>query len=259
MRWPHGRLLSVMSGQLSRSAIRTTMLDMTDRQPVSAAAVPQQAQTAVVEVHPETTIQPTAGTGNLASEEYQTLRAEIIARIQKQQDVMNFAILVITAVLTYAGFAKFSSSTLGRTIAILGAPASLALSVFALMTLDHEMNIAHATRYIYEILRPEWIKATGADKAKALGWNFARAKWQQPKGPVVVLPTTIAAAKYYAITGLNFLLIVTSWVEYARSATRFANFSLALLSFATVLLAVTLVASAYTSSIWLKMKQDANQ
>lgn len=198
------------------------------------------------------------GGADLASEEYNALRAEIVARIQKQQDIMNFAILIITAFLTYAGFAKLNSNTFNRTIAVLGAPASLALSVFALMTLDHEMNIAHATRYLYEYLRPVWLKATGADEKTYLRWNFVRAKFQQPHGPIVILPTTVAAAKYYAITALNVLLVIASWIEYAHNINHSANLLLALLSVATVLLMLTLVASAYTSRLWLTMKQDSN-
>jgi hypothetical protein len=192
----------------------------------------------------------------LASEEYQSLRAEIIARIQKQQDIMNFAILVITALLTYAGFTKSSTVTLNRTIEMLGAPASLALSVFALMTLDHEMNIAHATKYIYGYLRTSWISAANASEDVLL-WNRFRARWQQyPGWPRVILPTTVAAAKYYAITCLNLVLIVASWVEYASHMRQYTEFSLGLISLATALLLLTLVASAYTSTIWLSMKPE---
>jgi hypothetical protein len=192
--------------------------------------------------------------GLFAAMEYQALRAEIIARIQKQQDIMNFAILVITAILTYAGFARSSTVTLSHAVEILGAPASLALSAFALMTLDHEMNIAHATKYIYEDLRKVWISATGAGDNVML-WNRTRSRWQQHPGwPRVVLPTTVAAAKYYAITGLNLLLIITSWVEYAAHTRQYTEPSLALVILATALLILTLVASAYTTSIWLSME-----
>lgn len=166
---------------------------------------------------------------------------------------MNFSILVITALLTYAGFTK-SGGTLSHAVEILGAPASLALSVFALMTLDHEMNIAHATKYIYEDLREVWISASGAS-GNSLLWNRSRARWQQyPGWPRVVLPTTVAAAKYYAITCLNLILVIFSWIEYAGHVGQYTEFSLGLIALATALLILTLVASAYTSSIWLSMK-----
>ncbi len=201
--------------------------------------------------------QPTPGPhvdSVLAAEEYQSLRAEIIARIQKQQDIMNFAILAMTALLTYAGFTRSGVVTLSHTVEILGAPASLALSVFALMTLDHEMNIAHATKYIYGDLREAWIRAIGAS-GNALLWNRSRAGWQQyPGWPNVVLPTTVAAAKYYAITCLNLVLISFSWIEYAGHMGQYTELSLALVSLATALLILTLIASAYTSRIWLSMK-----
>lgn len=194
----------------------------------------------------------------LAAEEYQSLRAEIIARIQKQQDIMNFAILVITALLTYARFTK-SGGTLSHAVEILGAPASLALSVFALMTLDHEMNIAHATKYIYEDLRDTWISAIGAS-GNALLWNRSRARWQQyPGWPRVVLPTTVAAAKYYAITCLNAILVISSWVEYAGHVGQYNGLSLGLIALATALLVLTIVASAYTTSIWLSMRPEENK
>jgi hypothetical protein len=232
------------------------MLNMTHNQPSEAAAsVPQQAQAAAVEMRPEASLQPTHETTNFAAEEYQALRAEIVARIQKQQDIMNFAILVITALLTYAGIIKLNSLALSHTVEVLGAPASLALSAFALMTLDHEMNIAHATRYLYEYLRPLWIRASGADESTALRWNLVRAQWQQPHGPLVVLPTTVAAAKYYAITGLNMLLIGAAWIEFVRHIGQFSAFSTALLIVATVLVSLTLIASAYTSRLWLTMKR----
>lgn len=258
--------------------MRTTMLKVTDSQPPAARAVPQQAprtgrrwppwllsrrmraQVATSHAHSEAAqahfdrVSP--GTADLASDEYQALRAEIVARIQKQQDIMNFAILVVTALLSYAGLARLNSSAISRTLAALGAPASLALSIFALMTLDHEMNIAHATRYVYEYLGPAWIKAADADDRYALQWNVARRSWQQPPGLSLVLPTTMAAAKYYAITLLNVLLVLTSWVELALHAKLFTNLSWILLFLATGLLALTLNASRYTSRIWLGMKRD---
>jgi hypothetical protein len=232
------------------------MLVMTDGRPGKRSAPLRRGVTG------KASPQPTPGPrveSVLAAEEYQSLRAEIIARIQKQQDIMNFAILVVTAMLTYASFARSSTVTLARAVEILGAPASLALSAFALMTLDHEMNIAHATKYIYEDLRDVWIEATGAS-GNVLLWNRVRAGWQQHPGwPRVVLPTTVAAAKYYAITGLNLLLIVTSWIEYAGHVRQYTELSLGLISLATALLALTLVASAYTSSIWLSMEPDARK
>jgi hypothetical protein len=230
-----------------------TMLDMTDGQPHRRSARVQRAGEGV---SPQPTSGPHADSV-LAAEEYQSLRAEVIARIQKQQDIMNFAILVITVLLTYAGFTK-SGGPLNHAIEILGAPASLALSVFALMTLDHEMNIAHATKYIYEDLRDVWINAIGAT-GNALLWNRSRARWQQyPGWPRVVLPTTVAAAKYYAITCLNLVLVIFSWIEYASHMDQYNELSLGLIALATTLLILTLVASAYTSSIWLSMRPEEN-
>jgi hypothetical protein len=227
------------------------MLGMTDSQPGKRSPRLRQGSTDKLNQQPA----PDMRAGSiLAAEEYQALRAEIIARIQKQQDIMNFAILVITALLTYAGFARPSTVTLSHAVEILGAPASLALSVFALMTLDHEMNIAHATKYLYEDLRHAWIAAVNASDDVLL-WNRVRSKWQQHPGwPRVVLPTTVAAAKYYAITGLNLLLIVSSWVEYAEHLSEYTDLSVALMGFATTLLVLTLIASVYTSRIWLSME-----
>jgi hypothetical protein len=172
---------------------------------------------------------------------------------------MNFAILVITALLTYAGFTKSGAVTLSHAVGTLGAPASLALSVFALMTLDHEMNIAHATKYIYEDLRKAWISAIGASENTLL-WNRSRARWQQyPGWPRVVLPTTVAAAKYYAITCLNLVLVIFSWIEYASHVGQYTELSVGLISLATALLILTLIASTYTSSIWLSMKPEEDK
>jgi hypothetical protein len=171
---------------------------------------------------------------------------------------MNFAILIMTGLLSYAGVARLNSFALGRAIEVLGPPASLALSAFSLMTLDHEMNIAHATRYLYETLRPVWIEAAGADDASALRWNLVRAQLQQPRGVLVILPTTVAAAKYYSITALNALLLSAAWMEYSHDSSQFPAISIALVILATLLLILTLFASAYTSSLWLTMKRDTS-
>ena len=96
------------------------MLVMTDARPHRRAVRVRRAADKV-------SSQPTPGPhvdSVLAAEEYQTLRAEIIARIQKQQDIMNFAILVMTALLTYAGFTRSGAVTLSHAVGILGAPAS---------------------------------------------------------------------------------------------------------------------------------------
>jgi hypothetical protein len=232
-------------------ALGVTMLDMGDDRPRNRRARLQRG------VEDRVNPQPTPRSqddGALAAEEFQSLRAEIIARIQKQQDIMNFAILVMTALLTYAGFEKSNSVSLGHTVEILGAPASLALSIFALMTLDHEMNIAHATKYIDGHLRKTWRNATNSS-VNVLLWNSFRSRWQQHPGwPDIVLPTTVAAAKYYAITCLNLSLVVTAWIEFASRMGQYNDLSLALISLATALLILTLVASVYTSRLWLGME-----
>jgi hypothetical protein len=228
---------------------------MTDSQPAAAPEVPQQTPPTGAEKHSEVSDRLSPAIADLASEEFQAMRAEIVARIQKQQDIMNFAILIVTALLTYAGFAKLDSNTLSRTLAALGAPASLALSVFALMTLDHEMNIAHATRYLYQYVRPKWLNAVGvAVESEALEWNVARRTWQQPVGLSFLLPSTMAAAKYYAIILLNLLIVIVSWAEFALHGNLFPIISVILLGLASMLLALTLIASRYTGRIWLGME-----
>lgn len=188
----------------------------------------------------------------LALAEFEALRAEVLMRIEKQQDILNFVLVIVAALTTYATSqdrdALLNLDTLADH-AVLLALASMALSGFALMTLDHEMNIAHATRYMYEVLPP--FKRDRAESGLTLNWNAHRAHWQQGPGPGPLLATALASAKYVLTIAPSAVLLLITWYAVARDG-REPIVVFAAIAASTLLCTVAFTA-AYTGRLWKRM------
>jgi len=135
------------------------------------------------------------------TKEFDGLRAEVNSRIQKQQEITNFAIALMV------GFAAFSRFLLdGKTVVLSGIqsvyPAvSILFSAFALMTLDHESNIADIYRYTDTELRPRVQHMLTNDRGIVWRWNERRACWQNHSGVTNIFYYAMSWSKY-AITAL---------------------------------------------------------
>lgn len=189
--------------------------------------------------------------------EYRALRDEVNARIQKQQEITSFAIAVaggFVALTQLVGDDKNPLHTLG-TPGYLFPIISFAFSAFTMMTLDHEMNIAHIQNYIDNLLRPKMefvLSRTGNIDASAWEWNAIRSGWQQHKGWRTIFPSSLAGSKY-ALTMLPSLTLLTLfWFTSAhgRGVVQMAIYVVALLSFL-----VTAATAWYTSSLYLRMNR----
>lgn len=114
-----------------------------------------------------------------AIEEFRALRDEVRSRLEKQQEITSYAIAFMAAIAVAASFLSREKSGLERL-----APAypliSIVLSGFTLMTLDHDMNIAHIYNYIDTRLRPR-LNSQSKD-SEDWGWNEYRAQRQQGGG-----------------------------------------------------------------------------
>jgi hypothetical protein len=119
--------------------------------------------------------------------EYDSLQSEVHARISKQQDITSFAIALI------AGFAALTQVLPARPHLELTSPQilplypaiALILSAFALMTLDHELNIALIYKYIDRILRPQTeklLRMAAGHPSPCWNWNQVRAYEQHHAG-----------------------------------------------------------------------------
>ncbi len=182
------------------------------------------------------------------SAEYDSLRSEITMRIGKQQDITSFALIALAAFVTYlSGLDGASESSMQRAILIAAPIASLALSGFALMALDHEMNIAHATRYVYEQLPQRLLGEVEP------GWNSYRAKWQQHSSGIARMGSVLAAAKYYTTIVPSIGLTAVSWYWLLTRQPSDPKSWLPC-AISTLFIAVVLISSAYTSKLWLHMK-----
>lgn len=111
------------------------------------------------------------------AKEFDVLRAEVNSRMQKQQDIANFAIAICV------GFAAIVQPTFTRhavgtemSIRPLFPVFSIVLSAFALMTLDHEANIALLYRYMDGDLHRALSRCVPG--VSLWQWNMRRAQWQ---------------------------------------------------------------------------------
>jgi hypothetical protein len=130
--------------------------------------------------------------------EYRALREEVKGRIEKQQEITNFAVAFLAAVAV-AGASLSSNGQLLLVVSPYFPLVPLILSAFALMTLDHEMNVAHMYGYIDNHLRPRLLailRSIGAGDGDVWAWNDFRARHQQGNSRRVALSSPVAASKY---------------------------------------------------------------
>jgi hypothetical protein len=189
--------------------------------------------------------------------EYRALRDEVNARIQKQQEITSFAIAVaggLVALTQLVGDDKNPLHTLG-TPGYLYPVISFAFSAFTMMTLDHEMNIAHIQKYIDSILRPRMesaLRRTGNVGVTAWDWNTVRAGWQQHQGWKTFFPSSLAAAKY-ALTMLpSSTLLVLFWFTgpHGRNVIQLVIYGIAVVMFL-----VTVSTALFTSKLYVEMNR----
>ena len=142
--------------------------------------------------------------------EYDALGGEVRGRIQKQQDITNFAIALAAGAAALGRLFPETLPSLASPVLQPFYPAiSVLFSAFALLTLDHEANIALIYRYIDTELRPRMQRLIGGDDPGVWGWNQSRANWQHHSGRTNVFFYAMSWAKY-AMTvlpsiGLAFL------------------------------------------------------
>jgi hypothetical protein len=135
-------------------------------------------------------------------EEFRTLRDEIRTRIEKQQEITNFSIAFMAALLIATSQLLPKSELLKRFTPFYPI-ISLLLAAFTLMTLDHEMNILHLYTYLDQKLQPRMnriVSSAAAGAASVWEWNRYRASWQQHAGRVGVLLTSPMAGSKYGLT-----------------------------------------------------------
>lgn len=196
-------------------------------------------------------------------EEFRALRAELTARIEKQQDITNFAIAIVAGLfaLARAVDGKASSDEVLAQLRNFFPWISIILSSFTLMTLDHEMNIAHLTIYIYGTLRPRIVavSATNASHHSDLWeWSAYRARWQQHAGSATALTTMIAGAKYVITLLPNVLLTVAYWRTRPVSDMHF-SWTVTVYALSVVLLLTVIATATYTSRIYLSMEYKSGK
>jgi hypothetical protein len=144
--------------------------------------------------------------------EFDTLRAEVTTRIQKQQEITNFSIALIVGFAAISRFlldskpgqTSLSFEPLYPTISIL-------FSAFALMIIDHEANIAHIYRYTDTELRPRMQYLLGDMGTTVWRWNECRASWQHHSGVTNAFFYAMAWSKYAMTVLPSIAFVVAYW------------------------------------------------
>lgn len=186
-----------------------------------------------------------------AIEEFRALHEELRSRLEKQQEITSYAIAFIAAIAVAISFLTNNKSNFERL-----APAypmiSIVLSGFTLMTIDHDMNIAHIYEYIDKHLVPLILDLTDRSpgKLKIWDWNRYRANQQQGRHWSIILTGPISAGKYTMTLFPNLLL--AGFIAYY--GTVHSHGWLRLWYFAPSLAVVwTLCASFYIINLYFKM------
>jgi hypothetical protein len=195
----------------------------------------------------------------LLVEEARALRAEHDQRIGKQQDVTQLALATIAALVVLVSAAgqrndPLKSLSLLRPLFPL---ASLLLSGFTLMALDHDMNIAHIQRYLQEDLGPRIARAAGLvsdSRDKIWQWVAFRARLQQHSGRWTPATVGMAIAKYVVtlLPNLGLLLAYLTVGGPSLSLLSKASFGAACIVLLVALLAGAYVGVAYVNLEYLK-------
>ncbi|WP_326728508.1 hypothetical protein OHA74_23285 [Streptomyces phaeochromogenes] len=188
------------------------------------------------------------------AEEYRALRAELTARIEKQQDITNFTIALIVAFVAVIRVTQPSSFAQGAASLWHIFPFfSLVLSAFILMALDHEMNIAHISLYIHERLRKDASSVMSGAEYKPWGWNAYRSREQQHAGIWNIFTLSMASAKYGMTILANIFLLGAYW-RHPDGRMLWVDWAAYLLALFVLLWVIG--AAIFTSRIYLKMPHE---
>ncbi|MGE0818209.1 MAG: hypothetical protein AB7O74_06045 [Candidatus Nanopelagicales bacterium] len=185
--------------------------------------------------------------------EYQALRDEVTSRIEKQQEVTNYAIATIGGFVALATLLRVDDG--GMPLVAFLPLLSILLSALCLMAMDHDMNIAHISRYIDGTLRARLSSVEG--KGTSLGWEQQRAIWQQHSGRRGVIASAIASSKY-ALTIIPNIAALVSFPILAEETDvgwmAWTGYAVALLG-----LLVVLIAAMYLSAQYLRLPARAEK
>lgn len=113
--------------------------------------------------------------------EYNSLRDEIINRLNIQQQITNYSIALIASAFAIRQLIAVGNSSLGQISQIVYVLLSIVFSCFALMYAEHDLFMGDIGTYINKSLRPTIKKILDADlppkqNEKILGWDEYRAK-----------------------------------------------------------------------------------
>ncbi|MCF7552174.1 hypothetical protein [Pseudonocardia sp. WMMC193] len=192
--------------------------------------------------------------------EYRALRDEVKSRIEKQQEITNFAVAFIAAAAV-AGAGLYGKDDLFVALRPYFPLASIVLSAFALMTLDHEMNIANIYAYIDGRLRPEIsrvVHSTEGVRSDALGWGAYRSIQQQGSSGNLAWTAPIAASKY-GMTIVPNLAFVTYLAVVSVQSWDLSVLTRVLYWSPVVIMIVVLAVAARVSSLYIGLSVDANR
>jgi hypothetical protein len=186
--------------------------------------------------------------------EFNALRAEHDMRVGKQQDISQFALALVGALVALLGVLVTHDGEIGDVRAVY-LVASVLLSGLTLMTLDHEMNIAHIQIYIHDqaiaAIRQALVSRT-TEEIPFWSWvSFRAAHQQHPGWRTVPVTTGLASAKYWTTFLPNMLLLVA----YPATASGHDNpwYGWAGYGVAVAVFLFALVASSFTSRLYLRM------
>lgn len=193
----------------------------------------------------------TSGRRQILLAEYDDLRGEALVRLQKQQEITNFALLAVGAL---AAIAKFGTKVdLSKVPALwLFAIGSCVMSSFTLMILEHDLVIAQLATYIRSEVEPRLRRLSGEPlllpsldpETEVFRWDLRRAEWDR------AAPDSIAMhlAKYLMTLIPNCLFVAGFWIAFSHQTSlgHALIFCIPAVLFVIVGRAARLVARSYT-------------
>lgn len=154
-------------------------------------------------------------------EEYRTLRSEIIIRLTSQQQIINFTITLIAAIIAVGQLLPDLENRLGSTQSLRFAYLfiSLLFSAFSLMYLEHDAMIASLAIYIMIRLRPrmqEILSQIPEVQPIIWQWDDFRGDIQIRSIKAVPFFSLMSVSRYAIMVVPSIIMLVLYWLDRAN-------------------------------------------
>lgn len=188
-------------------------------------------------------------------EEYRALRAQIVTLIEGQLQIINFSIAAIAAVALIIQFILQSKTeSIRQTLPFVFLASSLIFTLFSLVSIRLEKQVAYSANYINNVLRPrieDLLTKTTGSPARVWAWEAFNA--EKTTRVIHVLTEGWMGIANFAITIFPAIILLGIYVFNRDFTSRVSQLENALFVLAIIGIVMIITTSIYTLSLY-KMK-----